>query len=183
MGAAAICRVRLRGDNPTPEDALQEIRQLHGKSAEVQILDQEDERTYSCFVKVRMRRNPLGRAARTISGCVTTPLELKDGRLRLMFLGSAMEIQLLMSDLKKGGAHYRVVRIDDARFSADSLLNQLTERQRKVLLTAFGQGYYDRPRRIDTSRLARGLGVSSSTFVAHRIKAERRLIAAALKQD
>jgi predicted DNA binding protein len=61
-------------------------------------------------------------------------------------------------------------------------LSVLTEKQRKVLVTSYRRGYYDRPRRANSEDIARELGVSSATLVTHRLKAERRRIRAVLEQ-
>jgi predicted DNA binding protein len=52
-----------------------------------------------------------------------------------------------------------------------------------VLITAFNLGYFDRPKRISTRALAEKLDIRSSTFIAHKIKAERRLLAEVLKES
>lgn len=65
----------------------------------------------------------------------------------------------------------------DAKFSKDSPLSRLTEKQRKVLVTAYRLGYYDEPRRISSLELAKRLRVNSSTLINHRRRAERHLLA------
>lgn len=64
----------------------------------------------------------------------------------------------------------------DADFSPISPLNQLTEKQREVLITAYKLGYYDIPRRINSEQLAKKLNIGDSTLVEHLRKAERRLL-------
>jgi predicted DNA binding protein len=59
----------------------------------------------------------------------------------------------------------------------------LTEKQRTVLSSAFDNGYYDMPRRIDSKELAEKLDLRSSTFIEHRRKAERRLLASVLSKS
>jgi predicted DNA binding protein len=79
--------------------------------------------------------------------------------------------------MDKARLHYRVVSLMDARFSPDSPLARLTGRQREILTKAYELGYYDRPRRISSDELASRLNIAKSTLVAHRRKAERRLLA------
>lgn len=55
------------------------------------------------------------------------------------------------------------------------LANQLTERQREVLSTAFEAGYYDWPRRATGEEVAAELDISSATFCEHIHTAERKL--------
>jgi len=80
------------------------------------------------------------------------------------------------------GFPYKVISLSDARFSSTSPLNRMTEKQRKALVTAFNSGYYDLPKKSSARDVARKLNIKSSTFVVHRIKAERALIEQAVLQ-
>ena len=70
-----------------------------------------------------------------------------------------------------------MVSLTDARFPPGSPLGRLTERQQKVLIMAYRNGYYDLPKRVSSEELARVVGVRASTLVVHRRRAERRLLA------
>jgi len=59
---------------------------------------------------------------------------------------------------------------------AGSLFGDLTGRQVDAVLRAHRAGYYSSPRSVTTDDLARGLGLSRSTFEEHLRKAENRLI-------
>jgi predicted DNA binding protein len=83
---------------------------------------------------------------------------------------------------KHARGRYKVVSLTDARFSPNSPIARLTEKQRRVLITAYKLGYYDLPRRIGSEELARKLNLVKSTFVAHRRKAERRLLTEMLSE-
>jgi predicted DNA binding protein len=80
------------------------------------------------------------------------------------------------------GIRYRVVLLTDANFSPISPLNQLTEKQREVLIAAHKMGYYDIPRRITSQELGKKLGLVDSTVVEHLRKAEQRLMTQILEQ-
>jgi predicted DNA binding protein len=75
-----------------------------------------------------------------------------------------------------------VVSLTDAKFPSNSPIGRLTDKQRRVLLTAYKLGYYDVPRRITAEKLARKLNLVKSTFSAHVRKAERRLLAEMLSE-
>jgi len=79
--------------------------------------------------------------------------------------------------------HYKVVMLTDADFSPFSPLNQLTEKQREVLLAAYKNGYYDIPRRINTRQLSKKVGIGDSTLAEHLRKAERHLLVSLLSQN
>ncbi len=63
------------------------------------------------------------------------------------------------------------------------LLPQLTEKERLVLTTALGAGYYEYPRRISATELAEQLGYSKSTAIEYLRKAENKVITTLMKGD
>ena len=87
-----------------------------------------------------------------------------------------------MEKIDSLGIRYHVVLLADANFSLISPLNQLTEKQREVLIAAYKLGYYDIPRRITSEELAKKLGLVDSTVVEHLRKAEHRLITQVFEQ-
>ena len=58
------------------------------------------------------------------------------------------------------------------------LLRDLTDRQRRAIVTAILRGYYRIPRRIKTEELAKSFGISRPAFEALLRKAENKLVAA-----
>jgi len=53
--------------------------------------------------------------------------------------------------------------------------DDLTDRQREVLVTAYLSGYFERPRETTAAELADRLGISSSTFAQHLRVAQRKV--------
>jgi predicted DNA binding protein len=86
------------------------------------------------------------------------------------------QINELLKSLQKAGIAYKIISLTDAKFSLSSLLSVLTSKQREVLAKAFLNGYYDIPRKMRSDELAKKLGMRNATFVAHRRKAEKRLL-------
>jgi len=58
------------------------------------------------------------------------------------------------------------------------LFNDLTPKQRDAMLQAYRYGYYSSPRQIKTEHIAKGLGLSRSTYEEHLRKAENRILTA-----
>ena len=58
----------------------------------------------------------------------------------------------------------------------NSLFADLTGKQMDALIKAHRYGYYTSPRQITTESIARGLGVSRSTYEEHLRKAENRVV-------
>jgi len=63
-----------------------------------------------------------------------------------------------------------------ADYKGHGILNSLTTKQEKILSEAVKWGYYKYPRQIDTTELARRIGVSKTTLIEHLRKAENRVM-------
>ena len=55
-------------------------------------------------------------------------------------------------------------------------IDELTDRQREVIQTAYDKGYYEVPREVTTGDIAAELGIDSSTVAEHLQRAERNLL-------
>jgi len=145
---------------------------------ECQLLEQEGS-IFTFFVKRRLPRPPRGVNPRSVF--LSTPWKVENGVGRATLLGSGKQIMTMLRALEKEGFPYRVISLTEANFSSSSLLGLLTDKQRETLALAFRSGYYDIPRKTGSDELSRKMGIRNPTFVAHRRKAERRLIAEILK--
>jgi len=174
--SALVCRVSFKDSATRVKDIFT------AKGVECQTLDKERNGTYICFIR-KKRAHGVAPVGLLVSGAyLSTPYELHDGKVRTTFLGTAIQIRRLLRIVEKSFIRYRIVSLSDAKFSPNSPINNLTEKQRRVLITAYNLGYYDLPKRISSEELARKLNMRSSTLVMHRIRAEKRLIAENLKQ-
>ena len=184
---AVICRVEF-------EDASMRIEDLFpGEKINSQVLEQENEGTCTYFIKGNMHAHALSVRERLQfdlqwvlnfmgTGGYFTLYELKDGKVKIGFMGSAKQVKVFLKLIGREKIRYKVVSLTDAKFSLRSPLSQLTEKQRVVLVSAYELGYYDMPRRINSQGLAKKLSLRSSTLVEHRRKAERRVLAELLRE-
>ncbi|MGA2875046.1 MAG: helix-turn-helix domain-containing protein [Nitrososphaerales archaeon] len=166
----AIMRVAFKYPHSRIEDIFPKERVV------MQLLD-HDRKTgvYTYFIKSKEQHTR--RQAFSLGGYVSMPFEMKDGKIKMNFLGNSDQIKSFLKRLETLSPHYKIVSLADAKFSPDSPLSSLTEKQRRVLLAAFNLGYYDLPRRVNSKELARKLNLVSSTLISHRRKAERRVLA------
>jgi len=166
-----ICRVQLNDSAASITDVF-----TH-PSEEVSVLQQEAADTYVCFYRKRPIRRLLSIISSVPGGYLSTPYEVRDGRLRITLLGNTRSLRIFLKTLQRVGLHPKIVLLTDAVFSLNSPLGLLTEKQKTVIIDAFKNGYYDFPRKIGSEALARKLGIREPTLVIHRRKAERKLFA------
>jgi len=170
----------LRVEFNEPNIIIEEI--FRDRLIEAQILEQEKEKktgreVYTYFIKARpplaIRRGPEPKAA---AGYLSLPYVVKDGKVKITFLGNGKQMRGSIKVFEDAGVHYRVVSLTDAQFSIHSLISRLTEKQRNALVTAYAFGCYDVPRKIALVQLAKRLNLALSTLDKHLRKAEQRLL-------
>jgi hypothetical protein len=168
---AAIWRVEFKDFSFKAKDLLST-----GMLAEVQVLEQEKNGAYTVFIRGGPILSSVLNSLGVVDGYLFPPLAIRDGKIKISFLGSPKQVETFLQKMDDRHIKYRVMMLSEATFGPDSPLNQLTEKQRQVLTTAYRLGYYDIPRRITTDQLAEKLRIGNSTCVEHLRKAERRLL-------
>ena len=161
--AAMILKVEFNEPDVQVEDVFP------GDLTEVQLLENV-KGTYTYFIKMPRLGSDL------TAGYVSLPYEIRGGRLKITFLGSAKQVRDFIKRFEDAGIRYRVVSLADAKFSPHSPLNRLTEKQRRVFIAAHNLGYYDVPRKINLVQLAEWLDLAYSTVDVQLRRAERRLL-------
>ncbi len=169
-----VCRVKMKNAS------LSFDKCFVNESAIVQLL--ENEKNESKVYFLRTNPNALASNVFATGSYFSLPLEIKDGRIKASFLGTAQQIKQLLQLLRKSGFQFKIVSISNAKFSPNSPLGLLTEKQQKVLITAYRLGYYDIPKKTNTNEIAEKLHIRGSTAVRHREKAERKLLSALLAE-
>jgi predicted DNA binding protein len=169
-----ILRVEYNEPNVNIEDLFGEYL------IEAKLLEQEKGRegeSYTYFVKVRsVEAIHGGPDLKAVGGYVSLPYEVRDGKVKITFLGSAKQVRVFLKRVEDAGVRYRMISLTDAQFSPHSPLSRLTEKQRRVLITAHNLGYYNVPRKINLVQLAERLGLAYSTVDVQLRRAERRLL-------
>jgi hypothetical protein len=104
----------------------------------------------------------------------------------IAFAFSEKDLRLLFKDLD----NYCKVEITSRRtipnesirdtllVSTATLFGRLTAKQRRALMAALDQGYYNMPRKATAGRIAERLGVPRTSYVDHLRKAENKVIQA-----
>jgi predicted DNA binding protein len=109
-------------------------------------------------------------------GYQSPPFELTPRTWRKTLLGTESQIEKILSRFEKAGLHFRIASAGEAAFTPDSLVMSLTDSQRKTLIEAYNEGYFDLPRKIGSEKLAKSLSLSKSTVSEHLRRAEKILL-------
>jgi len=182
--SAVIARIELR-DPKFNVEAIFALEGLQGSKLETELLERESDVVFTYFIrsKTSVPRSPGLFGQGGLMPYLSTPFEFKDGKLRLTLLGNSSQVKRFLTGLsKQTRVKFRIASLTDPRFPPNSPIARLTDKQRRVLTTAYRLGYYDVPRRITSEELARKLNLVKSTFSAHVRKAERRLLAELLSE-
>ena len=107
------------------------------------------------------------------------PFAVRDGKVRVTLVGDNEQVKPF---LENRGVNFKVLSLTDAKFSPNSPISRLTEKQQEAISLAFRLGYFDTPRKISVNELAAKLGLASSTLAVHLRRAERRLLAEVLNE-
>jgi len=168
---AAISRVEFKNSSTKIEDLL-----AGGLLVDAQVIEREKNGAYIAFIRSGPSLTSVLNYIGMEGGYLFPPLGIGEGKVKFSFLGSEQQIKQFIETINAIGIRYRVVLLADADFSPVSVLNQLTQKQREVLVAAYKMGYYDIPRKITSEQLAKNLKLVDSTVVEHLRKAEQRLI-------
>jgi len=175
-GYVAICRIELKNRDHKLEDltertGITEIKSIYRESSDVHV----------ALVTFR----PIGwmaEAYRFPDLYLIGPLEIRDEKVKVSFVGKSSKISKFLEKMERAKVRYKVLSLTNARFSADSPLSKLTDKQRTILLSAYNLGYYDIPRRFHSEHLAKKHNLGRSTVAEHLRKAEQRLISEAISR-
>ncbi len=168
---AAISQVEFLDSNTKMDELLE-----GGYLIDAQVLERQKNGSYIIFVRSGPSLSLVLSSIGIESGYLFPPLGMGDGKVKFSFLGSEQQIKAFLEGIDQIGMHFKILLLSDLNFSPVSPLNQLTEKQRDVLLTAYKMGYYDIPRKITSEKIAKKLGLGDATMVEHLRKAEQRLM-------
>jgi DNA-binding CsgD family transcriptional regulator len=172
---AAIFRLEPKDDSLDVEELLRSI--LHNIKVEYQLLE-HDRGGCIYFIKGKLAQLSSG----TNNGRAMYPLlpfAVKDGKVRFTLVGDNKQVKAFLANI---GVNYKVLSLTDAKFSLNSPISRLTEKQQEAISLAVRLGYFDTPRKVSADELAQKLGLSSSTVAVRLRMAERRLFVEMLNE-
>ena len=104
-----------------------------------------------------------------------TPSIFKKDKMIISVTGDEVNLKKFLDIIKYLG-DVKSISFKKAIFNEQMILTCLTEKQRKILIAAKKNGYYNYPRKINSKQLSEIIGLSKPTVVQHLRKAEVRLV-------
>lgn len=104
------------------------------------------------------------------------PTKVSEDRYVTTCIGTHENLNRYVELMREHVGRIEGISVKQAMYERGDLLSVLTDKQRKVLVTAHQYGYYKYPRRIDSAKLAEKVDISKPTLVQHLRKAEGRIM-------
>lgn len=101
--------------------------------------------------------------------------EVTERGATLSFVGSQATIAETVGEYENAGISPDLRKLDTYE-GRERPIDELTDRQREVIQTAYDRGYYEVPREATTGDIAAELDVDPSTIAEHLQRAERNLL-------
>ena len=161
--------IMFRVSQPMPEDEFGDFESVEWWE---RTSTSEDGVTYLCKINAPglpedFAPNDLG-LAHDIS-------DVRTGGVDLTVIGSHETISQSVAAASDAGMDLLLERLTEFQGNA-SALDALTDRQRKVVETAYDTGYYDVPKQASSKTIAEELDLDPSTVAEHLQRAERNLL-------
>jgi hypothetical protein len=182
-----LLRIKRRGPLRSTAELEREsrrIRKMYGLTS-FEVVERRP-RTREWVLLVR-QRNPeqLMRLLSLAGGRIapTAPFRIDAERVVASFRGEARPLRRVLDRLRRDGLPFRVLRSSQRPYPASDSSEEVTPRQRAVLVRAWVLGYYAVPRRITLTRLSRLTGQSPPALGKMLRRAEGHLIARFLARE
>jgi len=139
------------------------------------VLQKKDNR-YVCLIKAKYFKSLSSLAKKfNIDIIWDTPSIFTKDKMVISVTGNEENLKKILGLFKNIGDIKKTSFVKSI-YSEQTILSCLTEKQRKVIITAKKNGYYDYPRKINSKELSKKIGLSKPTVVQHLRKAEDRII-------
>jgi HTH DNA binding domain len=173
-GSAILCKVK-------PKEGGAKLSDLKFRFKKFEILSEEKD---GFLVYLEAETAPLSPEGPDVPKVyLNFPFEVRGGNRRVTLVGATAELKKFFHWLQENGVRFEVISNSDSGSSPNSILNSLSEQQRKALLSAYTSGYYKVPRKVNLDVLARRQNINKSTFAEHLAKAENHLISRVLADE
>ena len=179
---ASICRLEIDGSISAAKDLIIGKKGMFS-SFRAQILEREKGGAFIVYARGKPSLGAFPAGLVKTGGYFVSPLEFRDGRARIAFLGNARQVRSLLQTMKRAKIEHRVLALTDATFPPDSPLQGLTRKQLLTIRSALELGYFDVPRRVSSEDLGERLRLDPSTLNIHLRKAQKKILSEVLSNQ
>jgi predicted DNA binding protein len=145
-------------------------------NSEIISIMKKDKDDYLCLVKIMIPQEFMDITKKfDLDLIFTTPAVIKEDSRTYSAIGTEEDINKFVEFLKAFGEITNLSVMKSA-FDKHDLVSQLTDKQLDVLRAAKRYGYYEYPRKINSTQLSEKVGISRATVVEHLRKAEIRIM-------
>lgn len=174
-GFALIAKLKFLDKIISANDLLKK-----GSIEEVETLYTENDGSAVIFMAGRFRdaSKTTRRPAKVFSAGVPEFIDVN--KMKVAVVGEEKEIQKVLRQVGKSKLAPKILSLTQLEPRSESAVSMLAPKQKHALLSAYGLGYYEVPRKASSRQLAKLLKIDKSTFAEHLRKAERSIIKSAL---
>ncbi len=109
------------------------------------------------------------------------PMEVHRGKLRVTLVGEAASLQRLVEIARGLKYQFDIVRFENLDVGSSNPMAALTNKQQRVLRTAYEMGYFESPKKVRLEELAKLFGEDRSNVMAVLRRAQKNLLRAVLQ--
>lgn len=172
-GFAIICRIKFLDGRTTTSDLLK-----GGPIEDIETLYEENDGSIVIFMSGRYSGKLGPKRQPALDGVFQAePPEFIDvNRMKCALVGEEKALQAYFRLAESRNLAPKILSLPQLRPKPDSALSMLSAKQRQVLVTAYGLGYYEVPRKVSSEQMPRLLKIDKSTLAEHLRKAERKIV-------
>jgi len=155
--------------------SIQDIKSI-GKMEILNVLKTEGSKN-TCLVKHRETEDSMELFREfDLDLIFTTPNFVSQNKITCSYIGDNKNLTKFVELIKSHVGRIENLTFKQAAYQRQDILSVLTDKQRKILITAHKHGYYDYPRKINSEKLSKKVSISKPTLVQHLRKAEGRIL-------
>lgn len=109
------------------------------------------------------------------------PMEVRKGKLRVTLMGEEASLRRLIEIARAAKYQFDVVRFENLDAGPANPMAALTQKQQRVLRTAYEMGYFESPKKVRLEELARLFGEDRSNVMAVLRRGQKNLLKAVLQ--
>lgn len=156
--------------------AIEDLKFI-GQMEIMSVLKSED-RTHTCLVKYYEKEELKDSFKETDFDLIASkPTIITRDKITVSYIGENENLKKFIDLVKEQAGTIVNMSFKKAVYQRQDLLSLLTDKQREILVTAYKNGYYEYPKKINSKGLADKVNISKATLVQHLRKAEGRIVA------